>query len=291
MFHELRKLGYKAAVGWVVRPPAAGDETIYDAYMREAGATSRTEAAIARLQRWRREQNVMWVSELSRADGITLRDRFTTNLAARERRCESDAIRLCDIAFGRGRGLGNQSNRPRVGLPTPAAWDVVGIGSYVWHDGTLGRVRAKGNAGAAIAVFTADAMPRRVTARTDVSFAMSGSEVAHYDLPPLLVDTASPTTSGRVQVRHHKIQALRAVETHVFCPVDPHYGATCSAAPSTAGWPDIQQDASRVDSEDITLTHEMLPWGCHLPQPCVPGGSRVGGGGPKRRPTGDARHE
>ena len=31
MFHELRKLGYEAAVGWVVRPLAAGDEAIYDA--------------------------------------------------------------------------------------------------------------------------------------------------------------------------------------------------------------------------------------------------------------------
>ena len=145
MFHELRKLGYKAAVGWVVRPPAAGDETIYGAYMREAGTTGRTEAEIARLQRWRREHNVMWVSEMFRADGITLRDRFTTNLAARARRCEPDAIRLCNIAFGRGRGPGNQSNRPRVGLPTPAAWDVVGVVSYVWHDGALGCVRAKGH--------------------------------------------------------------------------------------------------------------------------------------------------
>ena len=55
MFHELRRLGYKVAVGWVVRPLAAGDETIYGAYMREAGITGRTEEEIARLQRWRRE--------------------------------------------------------------------------------------------------------------------------------------------------------------------------------------------------------------------------------------------
>ena len=34
-----------------------------------------------------------------------------------------------------------------------------------------------------------------------------------------------------------------------------HYGC--------AGWPDIQQGASRVDSDDATLSHEMLPWGCH----------------------------
>ena len=49
MFHELRRLGYKVAVGWVVQPPAAGDETIYGAYMREAGDTGRTETEIARL--------------------------------------------------------------------------------------------------------------------------------------------------------------------------------------------------------------------------------------------------
>ena len=132
--------------------------------MREAGDTGRTEAATARLQRWRREHNMMWVSELFWAEGITLSDRFMFNLAARARRCEPDAIRLCDIAFGRGRGPENKSIRPRVGLPTPAAWDVVSIGSYVWHHGALDRVRAKGNAGATIAVFTASVTPRRVTA-------------------------------------------------------------------------------------------------------------------------------
>ena len=92
---------------------------------------------------------------------------------------------------------------------------------------------------------------------------MSGTEVIHYDLPPPLVDMASPTTSGCVHIRHHEIQALRAVETHVLCPADPRYETTCSAAPSTAGWPDTQQDASRADSDDVILTHKKLPWGCH----------------------------
>ena len=72
IFHELRRLGYKVAVEWVVRPPAAGDETIYAAYMREVGDAGRTEVEIARLQRWSRDHNVMWVSEMFRADGITL---------------------------------------------------------------------------------------------------------------------------------------------------------------------------------------------------------------------------
>ena len=35
MFHELRRLGYKIAVGWVVRPPAEGDETIHGAHTCE----------------------------------------------------------------------------------------------------------------------------------------------------------------------------------------------------------------------------------------------------------------
>ena len=205
----------------------------------------------------------MWVSEMFRADGIKLRGRFTTNLVARARRCEPDAIRLCNIAFGCGRGPGNQSGWPRVGLPTPAAWDAIGVGSYEWCDGELGRVRAKGHANATITVFTADAAPRRITARTNVKFTMSRSEVVHYDSPPLLVDTASPTTSGCVHVRHHEVQALRAVEIHVSCPPGLRFEATCSAVPSAAGWPEIQQGASRVDSDDATLPHEMLPCGCH----------------------------
>ena len=64
-------------------------------------------------------------------------------------------------------------------------------------------------------------------------------------------------------VRYHEVQALRAVATHIPSPADPRYEATCSAAPSAAGWPDIQHGPSRVDSDDETLTHEMLPWDCH----------------------------
>ena len=183
----------------------------------------------------------MWVSGLFKADDITLRDRFVANLSERARRCEPDAIRLCDIAFGRGRGPGNQSGRARVGLPIPAAWGVVGVGSYMWHEGELVHVRAKEHASATIAVFTVEATPRRATAGTNVRFAMSRSEVVHYDSPPLLVDTAVPTTSGCVNVRYHEVQALRAVEIHVSCPPDlrfeglamlrpaPSVGQTCPA--------------------------------------------------------------
>ena len=51
--------------------------------------------------------------------------------------------------------------------------------------------------------------------------------------------------------------------TDLSYPPDLRFEATCSAAPSAAGWPDTQQGASRVDSDDATLSHNMLPWGCH----------------------------
>ena len=73
-----------------------------------------------------------------------------------------------------------------------------------------------------------------------------------------------PTTSGCVNIRHHEVQALRAVEIHVSCPLDLRFEATllcCSQRRRLA--PDIQQEPSRVDSDNATLPHEILPWGCH----------------------------
>ena len=141
---------------------------------------------------------------------------------------------------------GESERSAACGFADPCGVDTIGVGSYVWCDGELGRVRVKGHANATVTVFTADAAPWRITARTNVKFTMSCSEVVHYDSPPLLVDTASPTTSGCVHIRHHEVQALRAVEINVSCPPDLRFEATCSAASSAAGWPDIQQPAGRL---------------------------------------------
>ena len=61
---------------------------------------------------------------------------------------------------------------------------------------------------------------------------MSSSEVVCYDSPQLLVDTALLTTSGRVRVRYHETQALRAIETRVLCPADPRYEAIALLPPN-----------------------------------------------------------
>ena len=81
-------------------------------------------------QRWRRGLGIIWTSELLRADGRTLRTRFAAGLMRRVRNCEADALRLCNIASGRGRTL--PGPRSRVGLPLPAAWEVLDVGEFLW---------------------------------------------------------------------------------------------------------------------------------------------------------------
>ena len=120
---ELRELGYKLAVGWVSRPCAESDISIVDCYLAAAGDTGRDDTDMAALQQWRRRHDVMWVSELLRADGRTLKHRFGDDLQRRIDNCEDDALRLCSIAFGSG--LKSPSVRPRVGRMLRAAWDGV----------------------------------------------------------------------------------------------------------------------------------------------------------------------
>ena len=132
---ELRELGYKLAVGWVSRPCAESDISIVDCYLAAAGDTGRDDTDVAALQQWRRRHDVMWVSELLRADGRTLKHRFGDDLQRRIDNCEDDALRLCSIAFGSG--LKSPSVRPRVGRMLRAAWDGVREGDYIWHGGVL----------------------------------------------------------------------------------------------------------------------------------------------------------
>ena len=139
---ELRELGYKLTVGWVSRPYAKFGISIVDRYLAAAGDAGRDDADVAALQQWRRRHDVMWVSELLRVDGRTLKHRFGHDLQRRVGNCEDDALRLCSIAFGSG--LKSPSVRPRVGRVFRAAWDGVRAGDYIWHGGVLCGVRQLG---------------------------------------------------------------------------------------------------------------------------------------------------
>ena len=136
---ELRELGYKLVIDWTNRPHADGDMTILDTFLSTAPDSQRSDAEIAALQSWRRQHDVIWVSELLRADGRTLCGKYSRGLPVSVSNLEDAAIRLCFIAFGSG--LTGPSKRPRRGRLRRAAWDRVREGDFVWHDGMLCEVQ------------------------------------------------------------------------------------------------------------------------------------------------------
>ena len=69
MMHELRRLGHLLSVGWEHAPYADNDETILEAAIPDGARL--TGPDLAMLQRWRREHDLVWVSELLRCDGLT----------------------------------------------------------------------------------------------------------------------------------------------------------------------------------------------------------------------------
>ena len=69
MMHELRQLGHLLYVGWEHVPYADDDETILEAAIPDGARP--TGPDLTMLQRWRREHDLVWVSELLRCDGLT----------------------------------------------------------------------------------------------------------------------------------------------------------------------------------------------------------------------------
>ena len=123
----------RLAVGWRCEPLACGDATIYDAPLDAAGGDDApmTDEELVSFQTWRRAANVMWVSELLRADGRTLRTCFDRDLQRRARNCKVEALRLWMMAFGHGRT--RPARRRRVGIPKPALWTVLEVGELLWR--------------------------------------------------------------------------------------------------------------------------------------------------------------
>ena len=69
MMHELQRLGHLLCVGWEHAPYSDDDETILEAAIPDGARL--TGPDLAMLQRWRREHDLVWVSELLRCDGLT----------------------------------------------------------------------------------------------------------------------------------------------------------------------------------------------------------------------------
>ena len=185
---ELRELGYKLAVGWMSKPFAESNISIVDCSLTAAGDTGRANSDVAALQQWRRRHGaIMWVSELLRADGRTLRNRFSDSLQRRIGNCEEDALRICSIAFGSG--LKSPSVRPRVGRMLRAAWGCVREGDYIWHDDMRCAVRELGST--TFALTTYDRPDGTVANRESQHyFAAGGDGEVSYDAQLILGDNA-----------------------------------------------------------------------------------------------------
>ena len=140
---------------------------------------------MAVLQRWRRRHDATWVSELLRADGRALKNRFGDDLQRRIGNCKDDALRLCSIAFGSG--LESPSVLPGVGRMLRAAWDGVRAGDYIWHDGILCVVRELGST--TVVLTTYDRPDGNVANRdTQHCFAADGEGEISYDAQRIMVD-------------------------------------------------------------------------------------------------------
>ena len=189
------------------RPYAESDISIVDCYLAAAGDTGRDDADVAALQQWRRRHDVMWVSELLRADGRTLKHRFGHDLQRRIDNCEDDALRLCSIAFGSG--LKSPSVRPRVGRALRAAWDGVRAGDYIWHGGVLCGVRQLGDSTVSLTTYVCS---EGTVANRDTqhSFETDGEGEVSYDAQLVTVDNVRELGNGKVHVAGDELLVVRA---------------------------------------------------------------------------------
>ena len=84
------------------------------------------------LQRWRREHDLVWVSELLRCDGLTP----LASVTAAKAECD-DALR---VLIDRAIAGPIRVSGPRVGGPTLAAWNGVRVGHWPFAMGRVGQV-------------------------------------------------------------------------------------------------------------------------------------------------------
>ena len=106
MMHEFRRLGH--------------DETILEAAIPDGARLTGPDPAM--LQRWRREHDLVWVSELLWCDGLTP----LASVAA----AKAEANGALRILIDRAIAGPTRVSGPRVGSPTLAAWNGVRVGHW-----------------------------------------------------------------------------------------------------------------------------------------------------------------
>ena len=197
----------------------------------------------------------MWVSELLRADGWTLKHRFGDDLQRRIDNFEDDALRLCSVAFGNG--LKSPSVRPRVGRMLPAAWDGVRKGDYIWHGGVLCAVHTLGST--TVVIVTYDITDGNVANRdTQHCFVADGEGEISYDAQLIMVDNVREAEDGNVYVTGDERLVVRAAQSATASGGE----ATVASQANHPFKTDIPSTGI-TDHTCVTSAHETLPWGSH----------------------------
>ena len=250
------------------KPCAESDISIVDCYLTAAGDTGWAVSDVAALQQWRRRHGAMWVSELLRADGRALRNRFSHGLQRRIDICEDDALRLCPIAFGSG--LKSPSVRPRVGRMLHAAWDCVREGDYIWHGDMLCAVRELGST--TVALTTYGRLDGTVANReSQHCFTADGEGEVSYDAQLILVDNVREADDGKVYVAGDELLVV-----HAAASATANDGAAAVTAQTNHPCKADIPNAGTTDHSCVTPAHETLPWGSHYRNlVAAPGHARV----------------
>ena len=215
MFFELRSMGYLLVTGWRCEPPARGGATIYGMMLDAAGGvnTGLSDDQLASFQTWRRAARVMWVSKLLQTDGRTLRVKFHDALLRRAQNLEVEAMRLCPVAYGHGRTT--PGARRRVGLPTCAVWDELGIDHMLWREGTVCVIARRDAESARVRVLNMLLCDFTATASVH-AFSGNGTCDMALAVPPVRVDTATDAGDGVVHVTVREVTMLRGVELEML---------------------------------------------------------------------------
>ena len=263
-------------VGWVSRPCAESDTSIVDCYLAAAGDTGRDDPDVAALQQWRRRYDVMWVSELLRAEGRTPKHRFGDDLqrrvgTAKTMRCDSaqsllvvgSSLRLCSREWAEC----SVRHGTVCGKAIPS--------------GTLACCVQCANC-TTVVLTTYDSSDGNVVNRdTQHCFVADGNGEISYDAQLIMVGNVREADDGKVYVAGDELLEVRAAESATAsdgeAAATPQADRPCKTYISNTGI---------TDHNCVTSAHETLPWGVALPQPRDGVGTCLGGLCTGTRPPG-----
>ena len=204
MIHELRRLGHLLSAGWEHAPYADDDETILEAAIPDGA--SLTGPDLAMIQRWRREHDLVWVSELLRCDGLTPRAAVVAAKAE-----ASDALR---VLIDRAIAGPMRVSGPRVGSPILAAWNSVRVGHWLFAMGRVGRVTEVEGDGVIVQAPSLFEQGERVVRKRKIRELLTTTDLVRlrYTFPPVRMDTVTTENEGVVSVDHDELNAAQDLE-------------------------------------------------------------------------------